>query len=1410
MKAISPIRSRLRRRCSFLAVNLGAIVLAGIRSVVAQGSPDLVWQGQHAGYVRYTTFSPDGQQLASGGDDRKNILWRASDGTQQRSITQCSGVGCRGSTFGFYSPDGQQLATAGIKYWRVADGTLARTLSIGGMVAFSPDWQFIASSIATSSYPSQTRSIALFRSDGSQVWKNSSAGGGATVFSPDGHLIASIGFAGIDLIRPADGSVVRTIVGPRGANMVFSHDGQFLATNGGGGGLFQWDDTIKIYRVSDGTLVRTLSGTGVVTSIIFTPDDQMLINSSWDSNQDAVNGYLPSTGSIRFWRVSDGALLKTYDQNTGTSANALSVSPDGKLFGYSHDSTVVVARVPSLSCSFSISPAGANLPTNGGSGSINISAPSGCSWSAVSRVSWIALTGATDGDGNGTVTFTAEEGSSGLTGLIIVAEQTFVVRLGADPCTFTVNPTSSSWSADGGTAAIGVQTPSGCGWTAQSNDDWITITKISRDNGGGGVTYSVAPGNLSRTGTLTVAGQTVTVQQDINACRYTLSPTNQSIGSEGGPGNFSVTTASDCSWTASSNATWVTITLGGSGSGNGTVEYAVIENKSGLSRTATISVADKVFSVVQGSTPGSSPTPTASVTVTPTATATATPENSPIPTATATATAAPPSPTPTATATDGALDPTFGIGGKVVTDFNNSTDWLSRIAIQPDGKIVAIGVTHPSHRGALARYNPDGSLDATFGNGGKVITVATVRENAAGLLILPDGKIMISGSIDLPNSSDTSFVLLRFNSDGSADPTFGNGGMVTTNVGTDDDTAYALARQSDGKIVAAGRRGIQFYPTEQRKGNVALARYNPDGSLDTSFGAGGKVVNDFGQGLESYALEVIIQPDGKIIVAGESSYEFLVARYNSNGAPDAAFGNGGFTLINFSSNWDHGRDAVLQADGKIILVGIAEMNYYAPYDSFAVARVNPDGSLDQSFGNAGKFVMADRGDLEAAVLQSDGKLIALGTSGEDFELLRFNLNGSLDSTFGNGGIVTTTFGGSAADGSDLVFQPDGKLLAAGLTSTDIYFQNSDFALARYLDGSAPPPTPTPTPTGTPTATATATATATPNVTPSATPGFSPTPTATSTPAATPPVKATPTAPPVVSPTPSTTPTFTPSSTPQSSPTSSARATATATPGPTRIPKPLNIATRGRVGAGDNAMIGGFIISGDMPRKVVVRAIGPSLQNMMPGAISDPVLQLRAADGLLVRESDNWKEDPAQAVEIEASGVAPRNDFESALVVTLAPGNYTAAVTGKNGAAGVGLVEVYDVSESPGSQLANLSTRGAVQSAENVMIGGFILGGGDGASHVLIRALGPSLTDAGVRNALANPTLELHDENGALLSKNDNWKDQQQTAIEQTGIPPGNDSDSAILADLVPGAYTAVVAGKDETTGIALIELYHLR
>ena len=240
------------------------------------------------------------------------------------------------------------------------------------------------------------------------------------------------------------------------------------------------------------------------------------------------------------------------------------------------------------------------------------------------------------------------------------------------------------------------------------------------------------------------------------------------------------------------------------------------------------------------------------------------------------------------------------------------------------------------------------------------------------------------------------------------------------------------------------------------------------------------------------------------------------------------------------------------------------------------------------------------------------------------------------------------------------------------------------------------------------------------------------------------------------------------------------------------------------------MIGGFIITGNVPKKIVVRAIGPSLQNSLSGALGDPLLQLRGSDGVLILQNDNWKEDTAQSAEIAASKLAPAHDLESALITTLQPGNYTAAVSGKDGRTGIGLIEVYDLSQASDAKLANISTRGIVSSADNVLIGGFILGGANGSAKVLIRAIGPSLSSAGITNTLSDPTLELRDNNGALLLANDNWKDQQRSAIEQTGIPPNDSLESAILAELTPGAYTAIVSGKGNSRGVALIEVYNLR
>jgi probable HAF family extracellular repeat protein len=326
------------------------------------------------------------------------------------------------------------------------------------------------------------------------------------------------------------------------------------------------------------------------------------------------------------------------------------------------------------------------------------------------------------------------------------------------------------------------------------------------------------------------------------------------------------------------------------------------------------------------------------------------------------------------------------------------------------------------------------------------------------------------------------------------------------------------------------------------------------------------------------------------------------------------------------------------------------------------------------------------------------------------------------------------------------------------------------------DASTPTPTPTPVATATPT--------------PSLTPTPTPVATATPTPAST------------------ATPTPTPGSTLTPTPTPAATSTPTATTTP--APRPVNIATRGRVQTGDNAMIGGFIITGSESKKVIVRAIGPSLQQFgLSDLLADPILELHGSDGSLLYTNDNWKDDPAQRSSIEASHLSPGNDLESAIAANLPPGSYTAVVRGKNGATGVGVVEVFDLDGAAKAALANISTRSLVQSADSVMIGGFILGSGSGTTKVLVRALGPSLANLGISNSLPDPTLELRDENGALLRSDDNWKDKQAREIEATNLQPKDNLDAAIVADLPSGAYTAIVAGKDAAAGVGLIEVYNL-
>ena len=240
------------------------------------------------------------------------------------------------------------------------------------------------------------------------------------------------------------------------------------------------------------------------------------------------------------------------------------------------------------------------------------------------------------------------------------------------------------------------------------------------------------------------------------------------------------------------------------------------------------------------------------------------------------------------------------------------------------------------------------------------------------------------------------------------------------------------------------------------------------------------------------------------------------------------------------------------------------------------------------------------------------------------------------------------------------------------------------------------------------------------------------------------------------------------------------------------------------------MIAGAIITGNEPKKVIVRALGPSLGKAgINDLLVDPVLELYGPTGSLITTNDNWKE--SQHADVERSGLAPTDDAESAIIATLQPGNYTALVRGQAAGTGIALVEIYDLSSGGDSRLANISTRALVQTDENVLIGGFILGGNDGLADVILRGVGPSLASSEVPQTLADPILELRDGNGELLLVNDNWQDDsaQAAQITASGIAPNDPRESAMAVSLPPGNYTTILAGVNGGDGIGLVEIYNI-
>jgi len=404
----------------------------------------------------------------------------------------------------------------------------------------------------------------------------------------------------------------------------------------------------------------------------------------------------------------------------------------------------------------------------------------------------------------------------------------------------------------------------------------------------------------------------------------------------------------------------------------------------------------------------------------------------------------------------GALDTSFGAGGKAITGIG-SDDYAEAMAVQPDGKLVVAG--HANMGGAtgtdfvLVRYQRDGAIDTTFGTAGKVTTdIDGGSDEAFAVALQADGKIVVAGSNDV-SPKGKSFALVRYNADGSLDTTFGNGGKVVTSFGSQSDTAYAVVVQPDGRIVAGGHtntalRGIDF----------ALARYQANGALDASFGNNGQVITPI-HGLNArdsiYALALQTTGGEVKIVAAGGEGDFTITRYNANGSVDAGFAIGQRLDGAFGSVIGAARAVIVTSENKIVVTG--HVNH-----DFALLQLSEDGIADEGFGGSGRVITkvsaTNWDEAHAVARQADGKLVVGGwvyagnSSAGDFVVARYNTNGTLDATFGTAGItITAVAAGTKADeGRALVLQADERVptvrsILAGSASDS----NSDFAVTRY-------------------------------------------------------------------------------------------------------------------------------------------------------------------------------------------------------------------------------------------------------------------------------------------------------------------------------------------------------------------------
>lgn len=425
-----------------------------------------------------------------------------------------------------------------------------------------------------------------------------------------------------------------------------------------------------------------------------------------------------------------------------------------------------------------------------------------------------------------------------------------------------------------------------------------------------------------------------------------------------------------------------------------------------------------------------------------------------------------------------ALDPSFGEKGKVSTDFGLGQELAYTGVIQPDGKIVAAGSVLISGTGlnvdfALARYNPDGHLDDTFGGDGLVTTDFGGNEWGYAVALQADGKIVVAGSTGVGTSEDD-FAVARYNSDGSLDDgtasdstpadSFGNLGRVTTDFNGLEDVPHDLAIQQDGKIIVVGRA------RSASSQDFAMARYDSDGDLDAGFGGGGKVTLDVAGSVDLISSIAIQPTDGKIVVGGGASFtdpprpDFALARYQTDGTLDSTFGNAGIVTTDFSGRGDFLAEIAVQTDGKIVAAGTTQLG---DPSKIALARYQSDGGLDEAFGSGGRVVTdfpeGRFGNFvtSLALHPTNGKIIVGGfivvfptnpwQPNDAFLVARYNTNGQLDTSFDSDGRTTTDFFLAWDDILDVLVQPDGNIVALGYYTKG---ERTHFALARYFGDAA--------------------------------------------------------------------------------------------------------------------------------------------------------------------------------------------------------------------------------------------------------------------------------------------------------------------------------------------------------------------